>query len=243
MSDGSPAIYAQSCSVALTQCELHGQASSTFLVPTSAMTLRNVTLHAASTTFVGGDASGNGGGFAAVYVPIASTLDLVDCVLQGGDTTQWGESALALPSGTARHQRCQFLSGTGPNGANPPIVALGSVMPAPLLGVEMAETSIALGATISPAYRSEPNGLVLVLAAFELQAPAPAPFVSPMHWGFGPTNAVGVAVLLGDTLGASSWSLAIPANPSLRDLGVWFTGVEFAASPLQLSPPVGGVIR
>jgi hypothetical protein len=50
-------------------------------------------------------------------------------------------------------------------------------------------------------------------------------------------------VLLGDASGLSAYSLSIPANPALRDLGVWLTGLEFATAPIQLSPPVGGVIR
>lgn len=240
-SDAFAGITAQNASLALTQCDIRGALSSLYLVPTSAVYLRNATMHAASTVFVAGNASGNGGGFACVHSPDASTIDLVDCSLLGGDTMHYGDAAISTINSSVRHQRCQFTSGTGPLGAQGPV--LGPITAAPLLGVEVLENELALGSTFTTQFRGENNGLVLVLAAFELQAPGTVPLVAPLHWGYTSPNVLTAAVLFGDANGVSSLSVPIPADPALRDLGIWLSGIEFATAPLQISPPVGGALR
>jgi hypothetical protein len=95
------------------------------------MSVENATVHAAQCQFVGGDSFNTQVPWPAVYVPPGSTVDLVDCTLQGGNTFPagaLGESALLSdPGSIVRHQRCQFLSGTGPGGSPAPIA--GSAAP------------------------------------------------------------------------------------------------------------------
>lgn len=244
--NGNGAIHAFDSRFSLVQCDVLGSASSIYLVYTAAMVADNCVVHASDCTFRGGDFGANGGGYPAIWIRTSGTFDLVGCGVFGGSTTapgRLGDIAVTHVAGMLRHRDCQFVTGSGPSGSPMPIAGGGPVAAAPLLGVSLTETALTLGGSMTAAWRGEPNGLVLVLAAFNLRPPQPAPFVAPLHWGFGPDNALNAAVTLGDATGLSSYSLAIPATPVLRDLGLWFTGIEFATTPFQLSPPVGGVIR
>lgn len=239
-------IIALDCELAMVQCDVVSSPGYTWFQRRTALRVDHATVHASACAFVGGDSHVTSSPWPAIHVP-AGTVDLVDCTVQGGNSVPAGAlgepALLSDPGAIVRHQRTQFTAGTGPGGSQTPIMGGGTVVGAPLLGVQIAETSLALGGTLTAPFHGEPNGLVLVLAAFQLSPPAPAPFVSPLHWGFGPNLALNAAVLLGDPAGQSTFALAIPALPPLRDLGVWLTGIEFLANPFQLSPPVGGVIR
>jgi hypothetical protein len=243
---GHGAIHASQSRLSLVQCDVLGSFSSLYFQTNSALDATNCVVHASDCTFRGGDSINQGGGFPAVWIRTAGTFDLVGCGVFGGSTTtpgRLGDAAVIHSAGILRHRDTQFVSGTGPAGAHAPIGGGGPVAAAPLLGVRLTEAALTPGGSMTAEWQGEPNGLVLVLAAFSLRPPQPAPFVEPLHWGFGPDNALNAAVTLGNAVGHSSWSLAIPANPALRDLGVWLTGIEFATAPFQLSPPVGGVIR
>lgn len=149
------------------------------------------------------------------------------CDLQGGGcAVEWG-----LPQ--PQFDDCTFTSPTNcgiPTGPFPS-----------LLGVAQGTPPL-LGAPFTLDWSTEPNGLVAVFASFGLgRLDLPGILVQP-GW-VDPGNEFFVGALFADASGAATTTFALPANPLLTDLELWFKGVSGFAFPLQSSVPVGGVLR
>ena len=149
------------------------------------------------------------------------------CVLQGGGcAVNWGGTQPDFDD-------CTFTSPTNcgiPTGPFPS-----------LLGVAQATPPL-LGAPFTLDWSTEPNGLVAVFASFGLgRLDLPGILAQP-GW-VDPVNEFFVGALFADASGAATTTFALPANPLLTDLELWFKGVSGFAFPLQSSVPVGGVLR
>ena len=149
------------------------------------------------------------------------------CVLQGGGcAVNWGGTQPDFDD-------CTFTSPTNcgiPTGPFPS-----------LLGVAQATPPL-LGAPFTLDWQTEPNGLVAVFASFGLgRLDLPGILAQP-GW-VDPVNEFFVGALFADPSGAATTTFALPANPLLTDLELWFKGVSGFSFPLQSSVPVGGVLR
>ncbi|MBK8098836.1 MAG: hypothetical protein IPK26_17115 [Planctomycetes bacterium] len=246
IADGPGGIQASASNLTLVQCDVSALGTYLYLLSISALDLRNgCVVHVSDSTLAAGRGTALAGAWPGIYVISQSQLDIVDSTVRGGDyqgqSNQVGGSAIEVGvDSVARQQRCTLLAGTGTAGPGNPS---SRVTNAPLLGVHIAEPTLALGGSLTAEFRDAPSSPVFVLAAFGLTPPTTAPLVTPLHWGFTPQNAAVVAVLVADGSGNAAYSLPIPADPQLRNLGIWLTGASLAQLPAQLSPPVGGVLR
>jgi hypothetical protein len=135
--------------------------------------------------------------------------------------------------GAVELSRCTLLSttatcGLSGNGAS----QLGIGRPAALQA----------GGTFQLDFRTEANGFVLVFAGSELATVSWAPLLVQPSW-LQETTSFPVTLLLADVHGAASVSWPIPAGPGITNQKLWFKGLSGWSFPLQVSPPVGGVVR
>ncbi len=183
------------------------------------------TVHLSDCLLVGG----SGFPFSYTFPALQGTGSawLHGCVLQGGGcAVNWGGTQPDFGD-------CTFTSPTScgiPTGPFPS-----------LLGVAQATPPL-LGAPFTLDWTTEPNGLVAVFASFGLgRLDLPGILAQP-GW-VDPGNEFFVGALFADPSGAATTTFALPANPLLTDLELWFKGVSGFAFPLQSSVPVGGVLR
>jgi hypothetical protein len=157
----------------------------------------------------------------------AGTAWLHGCLLQGGGcAVSWGGPQPQFDS-------CTF---TSPTNCGIPVGPFPS-----LLGVVQA-TAPLLGAPFALDWQTEPSGLVAVFASFGLGRLDLPGILEQPGW-VDPANEFFVGALFADPSGAATTTFALPANPLLTDLELWFKGVSGFSFPLQSSVPVGGVLR
>lgn len=162
------------------------------------------------------------------------------CVVAGGapvwisDSDIWGGSTNHCTiTGAVELSRCTLpttpvacgLSGNGPS-------QLGIGRPAALQA----------GGTFQLDFRTEANGFVLVFAGPELATVSWGPLLVQPSW-LQEATSFPVTLLLADAQGAASVSWPIPAGPGITNQKLWFKGLSGWTFPLQVSPPVGGVVR
>jgi hypothetical protein len=112
--------------------------------------------------------------------------------------------------------------------------------PTPLLGAERL-AYFHVGGAISVRYHTEPGYPVGVFASFELVDVALPFFAQPWSAPLGGSFAVSAGVA--DGIGTAWFNCPIPLNSALVDLPVWLHGFAGLGFPLQVAPPVGGLIR
>ena len=112
---------------------------------------------------------------------------------------------------------------------------------APLLGVHRP-TALAAGATFQLDFQAAPSAFVLVFAGAELATVSWGPLLAQPSW-LHEASSFPVTVLLTDVQGAASVSWPIPSGPGITNQKLWFKGLTGWELPLQVSPPVGGVVR
>lgn len=244
--NGVPAVYINAGEASFVQCEVRGGGTGFYNASTSAVyAWGSAKVHASNSVFAAGFGYGLATGWPGIWAVQNNEIDLVDCEVTGGDYLQpnaqpGGAALIANSNATIRHHRCTLTSGVGTIGSQPP--TMGPVTHTPLLGASMQEQGLFLAGSLHADFAGEPGDLVVVLAAFGLNAPTPAPLVAPLQWGFDANGAV-VSWLPADVAGRATYGFSIPSDPAFRDLGVWLTGAAFAGLPARLSPPIGGVIR
>ncbi len=186
-------------------------------------------LHGSGLTLTGQQTGPAGGGPALVLDP-----------LLGSESRAWLEGS-QLIAGTgacaveAPGQQVSLADCTLTQAATCPVPA-----PASLLGVAQPQP-LQLGATFTLAYRTEPNGFVVVFASPSLAPLALPIFEQPLL--LDATAALAAGLVLADANGAANASWPIPAAPQLVDTAFWFQGISGLALPLQLSPVAGGRLR
>jgi hypothetical protein len=238
------AVVAAGSRLAFVECQLYGNGY--WLTGTgNALRATDCIVHATRCTFEGPRGANMQYPGAGILLTGPSTsLYAETCTVRGGSynccQSVTGADAITNNSpNPVRVHRCTLVPGSGPSGSGLPV--RGSVQAGPLLGATTS-SSLAIGTTLTGTFASEPGFPVLVLAAFRLSPAAPFPGLEQPEWGFS-TNGQLFAFSIADALGNAPWQLAVPNNPVFRDLGVWLTGVSGVSLPLQLSPPIGGVIR
>jgi hypothetical protein len=103
-------------------------------------------------------------------------------------------------------------------------------------------SALQAGGTFQLDFQTTANGFVLVFAGPELAAESWAPLLVQPSW-LQEATSFPVTLLLADAQGAVSVSWPIPAGPGITNQKLWFKGLSGWSFPLQVSPPVGGVVR
>lgn len=225
---------------------VHVQASELRVVPTSAFwpyfALRATGSHvtAIDSRFLGSPTSGNavdlqsGSTFHGSHVELQAMSGvalsatagcaawLVDSTLTSGPTT------CPLVATSGHMERTTLV----PNcGALPAGAVLGVSRPAPLL----------VGTPFVLDFQAQPLETVAVFASSGLVRTL-VPGIEQAVL-LDPTNTWLAFVLAADAQGAAQMTWNVPASPSLVDTDVWFQGLGFASTPMQMSPVAGGRIR
>jgi len=140
---------------------------------------------------------------------------------------------------------CAFVGGGGPrlsrtsvldNGTACPTAAMGNA----LIGVDRP-APLRIGNTFSLTLRTVPFDIVVLVANTEI-AQQPIPLVEqPLVVSL--VGLVDAGFVVTGVTGVTTAQWAIPADPNLIDLRLWFQAARGLAFPLQVSPVVGGVIR
>ncbi len=167
---------------------------------------------------------------------VASQCSLVDCQVRSAPFLE--PTAVVDATSTLLYDRVTFLPGSGTGTG-----IVGNAQPAILLGATMPELEPNLGSTLTAAFSTQPLAPVFVLATLRLAPPVSAPLVQPEHWGFAGPQGVVVGLLIADAIGHCQQQVPLPANPSLLGIGLWLMGASGPTLPLQLSVPVGGLLR
>lgn len=136
--------------------------------------------------------------------------------------------------GTVRFSRSPGLMSVNPACAAP-------VAGPPLLGVTRS-SPLQPGGLFTLAFRGEPNGFVVVFASADVGKFDWAPLLEQPSW-LDDLQSVSVTVILADAAGDSAASWSLPGNPAILDLALWFKGLGGPSWPLQVTPPIGGVVR
>ncbi len=155
-----------------------------------------------------------------------------DSTLQGGTATNLGGPAacplVATTTGGAL-SRCVQLPAPCPT-------ALGQNGPG--LGVHVA-APLQSGAPFQLDFPTEPGTFVGVFASHGLLTSVLPGFAQ--HAALDPATLMPLAVLVADPTGRASGTWTLP--PGTANLTLWFQAVAAGPSPLQLSPPAGGVVH
>jgi len=183
-------------------------------------------LHASHSVFLGGSSSTQAGG-AGVDVSAAGQLFATDGTIERGAGI--GASCAVGGAGVARLVRIA---------SNTP-----ACLPAPApsgLGAQRAGP-VVRGGTFAVGYRAGPIVPVGVHLSHAI-ASTPLPFTS-QPWGAPLGGSFEVAFGLTDASGQATFAFAIPNLAALVGLPVWLHGWSGWAFPLEVAPPVGGLVR
>ena len=184
-------------------------------------------LLASNCSFLGGS-SGYNDGRAGIVVDLAARAWLSDCTIDRG-TGAGVECSLVDLGGQVDLTRCTSAT-------TPACLPVGSGAG---LGVQRSGP-ITRVAPFSIDYRTNPGFPVAVLASFDLADAVLPELVQP--WA-APQAAFSVAFGFANAQGDFSLSFTLPPAPSLQGLPLWFHGVGGGSFPLQVAPPVGGLVR
>ena len=91
-------------------------------------------------------------------------------------------------------------------------------------------------------HRLTRSWLVFVLAGFSLGNTDLGPVLAQPTW-LGTNDDFLLALLPADASGAAVGNFPIPNNTAFTNLRLWFEGISGTTLPLEVSPPVGGLVR
>ncbi|MBL8749827.1 MAG: hypothetical protein JNK78_11750 [Planctomycetes bacterium] len=173
-------------------------------------------------SFQGSNVSLLANGRPALVATQGGVVWLADCTLSTG------ASPCALQALAGHMERTTLV----PNcGALPVGAVLGVSRPSPLL----------VGMPFVLDFQAQPLETVAVFASSGL-ARTLVPGIEQAVL-LDPTTTWLAFLLTADAQGAAPMTWNVPALPSLVDTDVWFQGLAFASSPMQMSPVAGGRIR
>lgn len=159
-----------------------------------------------------------------------STAWISDSTIESGDLC-----AFENVNSTIRTCRLTFVPGYYSS-------SCGTDTPGLLLGVD-SQQPLRVGYPFSLAFRSVPGDVVFVFASPSLGTVDWLPLLEQPSWLDDQSSFVATA-LVTDVLGVANTNWAIPNNPALTNLTMWFKGVGgFPNLPLQATPAVGGIVR
>jgi hypothetical protein len=183
-------------------------------------------LHASDCSFTGGSSSTQAAG-AGIDVAAAGELFAVDCAVQRGFGP--GAACAIAGSGTVRIARVASNSPA----CLPTAAASG-------LGVQRSGP-VVRGAPFAVSFRGGPLFPVGVHLSHAV-ASVPLPFTA-QPWGAPLGASFEVAFGLTDVAGQLPLTFAIPNSPVFVGLPVWLHGWSGWTFPLDVAPPVGGLVR
>ncbi len=214
------ALDASDANVTAVDCTVTGNGAG------AALRLQSSVFHGTSVTLTGGTYPGGGG--PAVQADAASALWIADATLRGGNG---GGVCAVAGAANARIDRTVLLQPASCAGATA----------GHLLGVGRPQP-LAAGMPFGLVFRTAPGGVVAVFASPGL-ATTPFAGVLAQPASLGLSGLIDAGTLIADAAGIASVSWAIPAVPALVDQTLWLQGLSGSTFPLELSPPVGGVVR
>lgn len=129
--------------------------------------------------------------------------------------------------------QCTFVSAIGPCAT--------FAAPTPLLAAQLL-APVLPGMPATVRFDGAPNGFVAVFVGFALGTVDYGSMLVQPSWLVSSTSFL-LGIVPTDPVGTGSGTWQIPADPSLRGLPLWWKGVQGTSLPLQVSPPVGGLIR
>lgn len=166
---------------------------------------------------------------------------LADCHVEGGQelcVIIGVPGAVHTGAQPIRYARTTFLGGRTSIGRG--AATVGAFQATPLLGAQGPALALSSGGSWQTSYRSEPNWPIGVFLATVLD-PHPDPLTQqPMPLPVG--GATALALLVADAQGAATYATSIPAVPALLGATCFVAAVSGTSLPLQVSPPVGGLL-
>lgn len=160
-----------------------------------------------------------------------------DAIIGDGNSTVWLSDSSVSSDPTACPIAAPGAAGQQVRTVLTP--SCGALPIGPLLGVSRSG-QLAVGVPFTLTFTGQPNEPIGVCANVDLDL-QPAPLsaqpvlLAPGYWP--------VAMLALGNSGAAPVTWAVPNDPGLVDRVLWLQGYAGTASPLQLSPVTGGVIR
>ncbi len=249
-----PALTVDAATVHLQDCSVASY-SPNFGLPTDALFATNSVITAVGCSFAavnvfntGNGAAGAsliGGVFHGAHVSFAGNASAP--ALRAAGTRVWirNGSFAAWQSGTTPRcaveadplltelDQCTFVSSVGPCAT--------FAAPRPLLAAQRLAPA-QVGAPITVRFDGAPNGFVAVFVGFALGTVDYGALLAQPSW-LASSASFHLGIVLTDQAGTGSGTWQIPADPGLRGLPVWWKGVQGTSLPLQVSPPVGNLLR
>ena len=222
----SPALSATSAAISAVRCSLRGS-QTTLALPGPAVRLRSATLQGSQLQLLGGAVLFGGPGGTALDLDAASSAWISDSQLTGSGTT----CPVLNNGGSGRIDRSVLL---------PSLASCTSLPTALVLGIDSA-TPPQTGAPFVVDFRTAPNQLVGVYASSNLGSGA-LPGLADQPLGLDAGNAWLAGLVTADANGFASAAWTLPNGPFVG-VPLFVLGVGLAPPRLELSPPVGGVVR
>ena len=222
----SPALGATAAAISAVRCSLRGS-QSTLALPGPAARLRSATLQGSQLQLLGGAVLFGGPGGTALDLDAVSSAWISDSQLTGGGTT----CPVVNNGGTGRIDRSVLL---------PSLATCTSLPTALVLGIDSA-TPPQTGAPFVVDFRTEPNQLVGIYASSSLGSGS-LPGLADQPLGLDAANAWFAGLVTADASGFASAAWTLPNGPFVG-VPLFVLGVGLAPPRVELSPPVGGVVR
>jgi hypothetical protein len=235
----------------------------------SGVKLQNAHLHASDSTFTtaagGADRITHGG----VEIAGTSACHLALCSLFGAwpatAAKPWPSSALLASTAGAANARiwlvdCNFVGGYQASGLQgPSLIApsvlqprarvhrcqatgpvIGTVEQGRVLGVH-TPADMQVGTTFTTRMQGDPGDPLLLYAGGETLGLIPFPMVEQPALMF--SDMVVLGTILANGQGFADFPLAVPNNPSLRHLQIWWRGLDLVQLPWQATPAFVTIVQ
>jgi hypothetical protein len=180
--------------------------------------------------------AGNG-----VHVATTSSVWIADSLLRGGDGHATAGNAAIVNLGATPVVLARTTLQAGP-GVPPGPLSIGPLGTGPLLGHGSTVGPFVLGQPWTLDYLAAAGTSILVVCSDRLAVAAPTALLAERAW-LAPANLAVVAIGVTGANGLLSLSLPVPNTPALLHATCYTQGVAGLATPLEVSPPVGGVVR
>jgi len=183
------------------------------------------------------------GGATAIVVGGGSELWLDASQVNGGDGPGPAAGGTGILNASPRRVRLARTQVAGGTGTPPGVPITGPAdLNAPSIGVTTSSPFPAVGAPFGITYSALPFDPIFLLVSRDLPVVSVPIVEQPIRGPGSPYYAL-LGVGVADAQGQLTFPLAIPADPALQYLSVWFHGIGGLSLPLQAAVPVGGVVR
>lgn len=223
--NGWPPLAAYTSTISAVRCSLTAS-QTTLSIAGAALWLRGSSLQGSQLQLRGG-LMGFGGGAAALDLDATSSAWISDSQLTGGG----GACPVVNNGGSGRIDRSVLL---------PSLASCTSLPTAPVLGID-STTPPQAGAPFVVDFRTVPNQLIGLYASGTLGNGA-LPGLADQPLGLDSANAWFAGLVTADANGFASSAWTLPNGPFVG-VPLFVLGVGLAPPRVELSPPVGGVVR